>query len=223
MSLTRPLFDSACKAYIQKYAYTNDGDRIDNEALSKYPSGWSWNEHRSVLGLGYLARLVSYTATTRRRRDDNVEECVLEDSAFEIADDATAEGPPNAFTCRQYIVFSSTFQVPALYFSMHHNTGAPLTLEEITESPLFRPQALPTAAMTTFALDTVDSAFALLSQGDHPTLGTPCWYLHPCHTAEVVEEIMNELDCVGSQRTLRWLEAWFMVLCNMVDFGEVGR
>lgn len=77
--------------------------------------------------------------------------------------------------------------------------------------------------MTTFAVGTTDSAFAMLSQGDHPTLGIPCWYLHPCHTAEVVEEIMREVDHMESDRSLRWLEAWFMVLCNLVDFGDVGR
>ena len=77
--------------------------------------------------------------------------------------------------------------------------------------------------MTTFALDTPDSAFAMLSQGDHPTLGTPCWYLHPCHTAEVVEEIMREVEHGASERDVRWLEAWFMALGNLVDFGDVGR
>ncbi|KAF8231848.1 hypothetical protein L208DRAFT_1398182, partial [Tricholoma matsutake] len=35
------------------------------------------------------------------------------------------------------------------------------------------------------ALDDLPSVFVipLLSQGDHPTLGTPCWYLHPCQSA----------------------------------------
>ena len=61
-----------------------------------------------------------------------------------------------------------------------------------------------------------DSTFSLLSQGDHPTLGTPCWYLHPCHTSEVVGEIMAEVDA-GERDAVRWLEAWFMVMSNMVD------
>lgn len=57
----------------------------------------------------------------------------------------------------------------------------------------------------------------MLSQGDHPTLGTPCWYLHPCHTAEAVEEIMKEVNCEGD-RLLRWMEAWFTMLGNVIDF-----
>lgn len=56
----------------------------------------------------------------------------------------------------------------------------------------------------------------MLSQGDHPTLNTPSWYLHPCHTAEVVGEIMKEVDG-NVDRPLRWLEAWLMMLANVVD------
>lgn len=95
--------------------------------------------------------------------------------------------------------------------------GAPLSLEIIAASPLFYASALPDSRRTTFALETSDSAFAMLSQGDHPTLNTPCWYLHPCHTAEVVDEIMREVACEEDGHGLRWLEAWFMMLGNVVD------
>ncbi len=81
-------------------------------------------------------------------------------------------------------------------------------------SALFRPQVLPSSDRNTFALTLPDSSFALLSQGDHPTLGTPSWYFHPCHTAEVVGEIVKSRQ----DDALRWLEAWFMVMGNIVDF-----
>lgn len=58
----------------------------------------------------------------------------------------------------------------------------------------------------------------MLSQGDHPTLGTPCWYLHPCQTAEVVDELMREVECGEAERPLQWMEAWLMMLGNVVDF-----
>lgn len=95
--------------------------------------------------------------------------------------------------------------------------GSPLSLEEIIKSSLFRPHTLPSADGNSFAVTLPDSPFALLSQGDHPTLGTPSWYFHPCHTADVVGEILAELE-VGRADELRWLEAWFMVIGNMVDF-----
>ena len=95
--------------------------------------------------------------------------------------------------------------------------GSPLSLDEIMKSPLFRPHTLPSADGNTFAVTLPDSSLALLSQGDHPTLGTPSWYFHPCHTADVVGEILAEL-AVGQEDGLRWLETWFMVLGNIVDF-----
>ena len=92
-------------------------------------------------------------------------------------------------------------------------------MQEILRAPLFWPQVLPEARVSAFALPLPDSAFSLLSQGDHPTLGIPCWYLHPCHTGEVVEEIMQELEYDEAERSVRWLETWFMVMANLVRFG----
>ena len=94
--------------------------------------------------------------------------------------------------------------------------GSPLSLEEIMKSSLFRPLALPSADGNTFAVTLPESSFALLSQGDHPTLGTPSWYFHPCHTADVVGEVLAEIE-VDRADELRWLEVWFMVMGNMVD------
>ncbi|KAI0091969.1 hypothetical protein BDY19DRAFT_983545 [Irpex rosettiformis] len=221
MSFTRTNFDSACKAYAQKYPSNHDDNSTHDELLARYPSGWSWKEHKLVPGLGYLARLALYPTHTPKQLSS--EDVLGEHLQQAEADPAEASAAPDVLTCRQYVVFSSTFQVPAFYFSMHHKTGAPLTLREIVESPLFRAQTLPNTAMSTFALDTPDSAFAMLSQGDHPTLGTPCWCLHPCHTAEVVEEIIREVGHAESDRNLRWLEAWVMVLSNLVNFGAIGR
>lgn len=82
---------------------------------------------------------------------------------------------------------------------------------------MFRPQALPSTDGNTFALTLPDSALALLSQGDHPTLGTPSWYFHPCQTSEMVGEIIAEREDEGDD-VLQWIETWFMVMGNIVDF-----
>lgn len=97
--------------------------------------------------------------------------------------------------------------------------GAPLSLERVAASRLFYASTLPHSRRTAFALEASDSAFAMLSQGDHPTLNTPCWFLHPCHTAEVVDEVMREMAVAVDEdgHPLRWLEAWFMMLGNVVD------
>ena len=87
---------------------------------------------------------------------------------------------------------------------------------------LFRVSSLAGTELTPFGLGPPDSAFPLLTQGDHPTLGTPCWHLHPCETEAAVCEVMREVlheEWTDSERLVRWLEAWFMVLSTVVFVG----
>jgi ubiquitin-like-conjugating enzyme ATG10 len=100
--------------------------------------------------------------------------------------------------------------------------GSPLQLEDIMKTSLLRHHSLLDAETTSFALSLPTAIFPLLSQGDHPTLGTPCWYLHPCQTDPAVNEIVEEVrqdDWTNEEYLVRWLEAWFMVIGTTVDFG----
>ncbi|KAJ7667943.1 hypothetical protein DFH06DRAFT_1184012 [Mycena polygramma] len=129
-------------------------------------------------------------------------------------DEATAATPAETLTCKQYIVYSATFQVPAFYFTLHDTSGSPLALDDLVRTTLFRRFAFEGTEHTSFAVSPTGSAFPVLSQGDHPTLGTPCWYFHPCESCTAVEEIMAEVE---DRRPLRWLETWFMVLGQVVN------
>lgn len=63
------------------------------------------------------------------------------------------------------------------------------------------------------------AVFPLLSQGDHPTLQMPCWYLHPCETGGAVGELLaaGKQDA-GERRTpCEWLETWMAMLGTMVN------
>ncbi|KAJ6599142.1 hypothetical protein DFH09DRAFT_26429 [Mycena vulgaris] len=168
---------------------------------------WTWQEHPSFPGLGYMTRTALHT---RRAAETLAEEDV---------DDATAAAPAETLTCMQYIVYSATFQVPAFYFTLHDASGSPLSLDELVHATLFHRFAFEGTESTTFALSLPASAFPLLSQGDHPSLGTPCWYFHPCQSAAAVDEIMAELgeQLPLAQRLVRWMEAWFMVLGTVVN------
>lgn len=111
---------------------------------------------------------------------------------------------------------------PYLYIQVVFIDGSPLALSDLLEASLFRPFAFQGTEATSFALSLPTSSFPLLSQGDHPTLGTPCWYLHPCETSASVDEIMAEVREDGwseEQRLVRWLEAWFMVVSNAINLN----
>ncbi|KAJ7700006.1 hypothetical protein B0H17DRAFT_1048224 [Mycena rosella] len=162
---------------------------------------WTWQEHPLVPGFGYMARSVLHTRRAEMPIDEDL-------------DDATAIAPAETLTCLQYIVYSATFQVPAFYFTLHDASGSPLVLDDLVQTTLFRRFAFEGTESTSFAVSLPTSAFPLLSQGDHPTLGTPCWYFHPCQSAAAVDEIMDEL---GEQRLMRWMETWFMVIGTVVS------
>jgi ubiquitin-like-conjugating enzyme ATG10 len=87
---------------------------------------------------------------------------------------------------------------------------------------LLRRHVLPETQVTPFALVPPDALFPLLSQGDHPTLGTPSWLIHPCGTANAMGELIGEKNAnrmpeVISNKSLDWLEMWFMMLGNIVE------
>lgn len=51
----------------------------------------------------------------------------MELSVEATPDEATAPESAEYLTCIQSVVYSPTFQVPAFYFTMHYNSGFPLT------------------------------------------------------------------------------------------------
>ena len=87
------------------------------------------------------------------------------------------------------------------------------------ESKFFRFEVPDHSSANGYALTLPDAPFPLLSQGDHPTLGTPCWYLHPCETRAAVDELFAEAvqaEWTEDERHVRWLELWLMVVGSVL-------
>lgn len=81
---------------------------------------------------------------------------------------------------------------------------------------------------TTTALDTIDPQPAppapFVSQAEHPTLGTPAWFLHPCETQAIVAEVLStrprltkEVSAGGQEWEREWVESWAMVVGGVLD------
>ncbi|THV08636.1 hypothetical protein K435DRAFT_959174 [Dendrothele bispora CBS 962.96] len=203
--LTRSEFDRACKDLIAKYA------SISHSLATSPMKGWSWNEHSSVSGFGYMSRDV-----TRLKRVPSIDDPDFCMSDTAEPDEATMNTSieHEIFTCRQYIVFSATFQVPCFYFNVYNSGGTPLSLDGMLETTLFRPYVVESTDRTSFSIGQHRAPFPLLSQGDHPTLGTPCWYFHPCETEVAVGELMAEKS---ESNTSDLIETWICVLGSVVD------
>ena len=98
--------------------------------------------------------------------------------------------------------------------------GVQLTLDQLLQTGIFRFDPSTEFDKTTFGLSQPGSAFPLLSQGDHPVLGTRCWYFHPCESSTAVNELVNEVvspDASEDDRLRCWMKMWFLVLGSVVN------
>ncbi|KIJ56548.1 hypothetical protein M422DRAFT_238173 [Sphaerobolus stellatus SS14] len=222
-SLSRTQFQQACEAFIRKQAET----QLNHDFVPRDRQRWQWHNHPAAQHLGYLARMTS----AFRRTPNPIPVSLEEDMVFvEVEDESTLAVHPNpdpaTVTVQEYIVYSPTFGVPAFYFIVQDQDGTPLPLQEVVRTSLFRPEVLPECASTEpHAVTLKDSQFPLLSFGDHPVLGMPCWYFHPCETSRAVNELLGAVENLGNSKSettdqsdlLTWLEKWFLVLGTVVD------
>jgi ubiquitin-like-conjugating enzyme ATG10 len=93
-----------------------------------------------------------------------------------------------------HIVFSQSYSVPTLYFRVSHANGKQLKLEEVWEVV---PKAHENATKSKMKWEFV-------TQQEHPYLGRPFFYLHPCHTAEAMKTLRSEAALTSSY-LLSWL------------------
>ena len=59
------------------------------------------------------------------------------------------------------------------------------------------------------------------TQNDHPTLGIPFYYLHPCQTSQAVSDLLEQ-DFIDNaeddERFVHWLDTWFAVVSSAMTF-----
>lgn len=132
--------------------------------------------------------------------------------------------------------------MPVFYFSVHTAEGTPLSLPDIVDRiPLFRFQPRGEDSgdfkVSKYSIQGPGATLPLVSQGEHPTLGTPCYFLHPCETqgalAELVGADMRSLSTPNSvaaedrgnedgksSEMRRKLELWLLLVGNAVDLRD---
>ncbi|KAI8996910.1 hypothetical protein BDB01DRAFT_768967 [Pilobolus umbonatus] len=130
------------------------------------PSEPPWTMHRqSILNHAYLSqsRIVKLPAPLDREDVDVVEE-----------DDECVADTEILVEMDYHIVYSPSYQVPVLYFRAtyyHDKTG--LSLDDLYQ------YIIPSVYQTDILQP---NSTSVISQSDHPALGVPYWYVHPCET-----------------------------------------
>jgi len=142
---------------------------------------WEWRAHEENRpGLSYLAKsnhVLRFGAVPPKTAESG-EVCALEGEKLEqhlkdfevaVALPSAEESDGTTFIYEYHILYSTSYQVPVLYFNGYHLDGAPLTWEEVWENldPVYKNEKL---------------RWTFVTQKEHPVLGTPFFHIHPCET-----------------------------------------
>ncbi|KAG8702574.1 erg10, acetyl-CoA C-acetyltransferase [Ceratobasidium sp. 394] len=228
-TLSRAEFNQACQELAQKYSDITQCDK-NNTYLRVY-YGWTWVEDTRISGWGQLTR-TSVSKVTSQAASDVDAEGFEDEELFEPHDESsTSETIPDAsqLYLHECIVWHPTYMVPAYYFQAYDSGGGPANLTRILATDRFQHRAFRNASTGVSGAaiqprENDNAQFPLLSQGDHPILGTSHWYFHPCETSTAVTEILAHMPDVQSDQSnpnyaLGWLETWFTVLGTAIDLS----
>ncbi|KAI7825040.1 hypothetical protein BX661DRAFT_42559 [Kickxella alabastrina] len=142
----------------------------------------------------------------------DIEDRGNESDAGDIEDIEDADPCPSPLTAQSlgptghiayHIVYSATWRVPTMYLRATHNGAMVLSTSEVT-------RLLVSDREVRGAIRAVDFGGALGIQ-DHPELGTPFMWLHPCHTATMLGAVVSPRDGV-SVGTAEYLAAWISLI-----------
>ncbi|XP_074426381.1 ubiquitin-like-conjugating enzyme ATG10 isoform X3 [Larus michahellis] len=105
-----------------------------------------------------------------------------------------------------HILYSSSYQVPVLYFRACFLDGRPLTLDEIWKS-----------VHACYQARLLEGPWDTITQQEHPLLGQPFFVLHPCRTNEFMSSIL-----AGSRKQNRhtnYIILWLSIVGPVVGLN----
>nr|XP_022315749.1 ubiquitin-like-conjugating enzyme ATG10 isoform X2 [Crassostrea virginica] len=137
----------------------------------------------------------------------------IRNNEIEDEDSAVFQGEESLdqsiLTWEYHILYSQSFSVPVLYFNVHTQNGKLLSLDEIWKK-----------VPETYQERLSEDRWTFISQQEHPVLGCPYFYLHPCHTAE----LMKNTPAVTDKR--HYIVAWLSAVGPVVGLNlplEYGK
>ncbi|KAJ2489585.1 E2-like conjugating enzyme atg10 [Coemansia sp. RSA 2050] len=184
--LTRKEFDVCVELFVARYrsALEDSGARVEQRTSS------TGRQYLVLQRAVYSKQAVSGPVHEEDIEDDDPTSPVFE----RIAGGAHIE---------YHTVYSTTWRVPVLYVRVVTSTGEVVldgerVCDMVTEDSAIR-----------LAMAAVPFGGAL-GVGDHPELGVPFMYLHPCHTAKLLSAVVapDQEETGVSVGPDRYLAAW---------------
>jgi len=168
--------------------FCSDISELKN-ASDTLDDGWLSKGDFSECGRGYLSKIVRRRiAASATAACEDLEDAFLKE---DFAEEGTAVS--EMVTFEYHLLYSLSFEVPVLYFNAWHSNGSLLDIEQIWD-----------LASVAHKGAVRDSKWNAVSQQDHPLLGTPFFFFHPCNSANLLGDLTSP-DTSCSNRILAWL------------------
>ncbi|XP_071844066.1 ubiquitin-like-conjugating enzyme ATG10 isoform X2 [Apostichopus japonicus] len=161
-----------------------------------------WQLVSEVPGLPFLAfkqRLHSREEKSTNQEHSREEEDEEDDDAErELEDDQATLVTERCDTISMeyHVVYSESYQVPVLYFNAFHSDGKLLSLNEIWDRvPSLHRQRIE------------HDKWTVITQQEHPIFGRPFFQLHPCHTEDLMKQVLPNSSKSKSNYIVTWLSS----------------
>jgi ubiquitin-like-conjugating enzyme ATG10 len=109
------------------------------------------------------------------------------------------------------VVYSETFQVPVLYFTLEYTNGCPVERRPMVSLLLNMDNNNDN--------DDDDNDWSSVSQDLHPETGRPSYFLHPCQTNDTLHNMMITAATTTITCPSIWMWTWMSMVLPAIGHG----
>ena len=167
--LTKEQFNNAIDRFIEKCLDLNENWHarfVENDPEQRYLA------KRQIVATAGEEKTKCETVDVEENLDENAfESCVYSRNTDQLK---------KILTFEYHVVFSLSYNVPVLYFSAWTQDGQLLSLDDIWKQ-------VPEIHQEFLSYD----KWSFITQQEHPLLHRPFFLVHPCHTADMMKQLLK--------------------------------
>jgi len=172
---------------------------------------WSRAQHSDDVGGVYLTKTEFRTLPVNA--EESTSECV-DTTCFNVDPQEAGVLSPLIAKFEYHIVYSISYSVPVLYFTVTKTDGSLVQIEDIWKwIPKFYLSETTSDATNDISI-LYQKYGSMLTQMEHPILMRPFYAIHPCHTSTLMKNIFvgkhcdqNKLPLNADNYLISWLSS----------------